>query len=145
MTGGRASLPIAMIVVCAIGAAIGAVVVNRPFHIDGKPSVEKELVDAANQYNKMLPMMLDSETRGDSIVPQPPNTIVYHYTLVKRTKNELNAHAIDKAMRPRIINNYKTTDSMKALRDAGVTLVYDYYDKNGSFVTEIVVKTSDLD
>jgi hypothetical protein len=145
MTGGRAFLPIAMIVVCAIGAAIGTAVVNRPFHSNGDTSVEKQLVDAAIQYNKMLPMMLDSETRGDTIVAQPPNTIVYHYTLVKRTRYELDAHAIVKAMRPRIINNYKTTDSMKALRDAGVTLVYDYYDKNGSFVAEIVVKTSDLD
>jgi hypothetical protein len=144
MIEGRTSLSIAMVVVGAIGTVIGVAVVNRPIHTDADASVERALVDAANQYNKMLPVMFDSETRGDTSIPQPPNTLIFHLTLVKRTNDELDADAIVKQLRPKIINNYKTTDGMKTLRDAGVTLVYDFYDKNGTFITEIVVKTSDL-
>jgi hypothetical protein len=151
MIEGRTSLAIAMVVVGAIGAVIGLAVVNLPrislpIHFDsGDTSVERLLAEAADRYNRMLPMMVDSETRADNLTPLPPNTLIYRYTLVKRTKGNLNANVIVKKMRPIIINAYRTTDSLKTLRDAGVTIVYDYYDKNGIYITEIVVKTSDLE
>jgi hypothetical protein len=139
-----ASVATVTVVAAVVGAIFGSYVVNRIMHPDVDVSVERMLVDASNQVNKMLPMMVDSETRADSTIPEPPNTLVYHYTLLKRTKSELDVRAIADYLRPRLVNNYKTTENMKTLRDAGVMLKYRYYDKDGIFVAEIVVKTSDL-
>jgi hypothetical protein len=135
---------VALTVVGAISATVALLVVNRVFHSDGEASVEAALVDACKQYNKTLPLMLDSEMRADTMVPEPLNAIVYHYTFVKQKKGELDARSIVEKIRPRVVNGYKTDASMKTLREAGVTLKYRYYDKDGSFVTEIVVKASDL-
>jgi hypothetical protein len=132
------------VISAVVGAIVGSFVVNRIMHSDADVSVERMLIDASNQVNKMLPIMLDSETRVDSTIPEPPNTLVYHYTLLKRTKSQLDVRAVVDYLRPTVVNNYKTTENMKTLRDAGVMLKYRYYDKDGIFVTEIVVKSSDL-
>jgi hypothetical protein len=147
MSNGRTFLPIAMVIVGAIGAAIGFAVVKPSLHIQSDDPNLQTMADAASRFNKLLPMMVDSETRADSMEPRAPNTMVYHYTLVKRTKAELHSYwtSIAKIVRRQIVNNYKTTDAMKELRQAGVTLAYEYYDKNGVYIAEIEVKASDLD
>src|SRR4029077_10142484 len=106
MTEGRTSLSIAGCFFGVIGAIIGFAVVNPSLHIGADASIDKALVDAANRYNKMLPMMIDSETRGDSMIPRPPNTMVYRYTLVKRTKAELGSKipALVKILRRQVTN-----------------------------------------
>src|SRR6266566_1913518 len=127
MTERRKSISVATVAACAIGATVGSFVVNRLMQMDGDTSIEKALVDASNQFNKMCPMMIDSETRGDTMVPEPPNTLVYRYTLIHLTKADVDVHAIVAYLKPRIINNYKSADTMKALREGGVTLKYRYY------------------
>ncbi len=145
MTDGQTLSRIAGVVFGVIGAVIGLAVVNPSWHIGGGTSVEKALADGVNRYNAMLPMMVDNETRLETVEPRAAKTVVYHYTLVKRTKASLvNFSAIVKMMRPRIINMIKTTEATKAMMDLGVTFVADYYDRNGVFVGEIKIEPSDL-
>ena len=107
-------------------------------------SIDEGLVKLADQINKMMPMTVDSETRWDSVVPGPNRTISYHYTLVKRSKDELFPDKFVAYMRPRLVNNYKTLEAMKSLRDSGVVLEYRYFDKDGEYITSITVDPKDF-
>jgi hypothetical protein len=92
----------------------------------------------------MMPMTVDSETRCDSVMPAPNKTFVYHYTLVKRSKDDLRTEKIAPYMRPKLVNNYKTAEQMKALRDNGVILEYRYFDKNGVYLASVTVDPADF-
>jgi hypothetical protein len=144
MSKPRKSIPAALVVVGIISAVVAWLVNERIFHSSGDTSVEKALADLASELNKMFPKMLDSETRAETIISEPPNALVYRYTMINRTREQFNVQKLTDTMRPRIINGYKTDEKMRTLREAGVTLKYRYYDKNGAPITEIVVTTTDL-
>jgi hypothetical protein len=47
-------------------------------------------------------------------------------------------------MKPMLVQNYKTQPAMQAMRDAGVTLRYSYFDKSGGFILSIDVSPDEL-
>ncbi|HMP82922.1 MAG TPA: hypothetical protein PKA41_09505 [Verrucomicrobiota bacterium] len=136
------SNPIIKIVAAVVGAVIGYAVVsgviNKGEHFD------QELVKVADTLNKNLPMSVDQETRWDSTLAGPGNRFTYIYTLVNRTKDGLDVPSFIRAIRPGIISGYKTSDEMKTFRKHNVNLHYQYKDKNGEFVVEIVVSPTDF-
>ena len=136
------SNPFLRIMAGAIGAVIGYLVVshwlNPPVHFD------RMLVQTASEMNKTLPMMMDSETRLDTIIPGPGNRLTYLFTLVKQDKGTLDAAVLQNKLRPQIVANYKTSDQMKAFRTANVEMHYQYKDKNGNFICEFSVSPNDF-
>ena len=88
--------------------------------------------------------MGDRDTRWDSTGAEPGNKFIYIYTLVNHTKDEMDVPTLEKALRPKIIAGYKTSDQMKSFREHNVELHYQYKDKTGEFVFEIVVSPKDF-
>lgn len=105
-----------------------------------KPSIDKQLVEFANELNKTCPMNIDEYTILKNVVPLPNKTIQYNYTLIGITKAEVNLDTVKKYVFPAVLQNAKSNPDMKLFRDNKVTLDYYYADKNGEFVTEYIVK-----
>jgi hypothetical protein len=104
------------------------------------PSIDKQLMEFANEFNKTCPMNVDENTTLKNVVALPNKTIQYNYILVNITKAEVKLDTVKKYVFPGILQNVKTNPGMKLFRDNKVTLNYYYSDKNGEFVTEYIVK-----
>jgi hypothetical protein len=105
----------------------------------GSASVDKNLMKEASKLNESCPMMVDSETRLDNAVASPNKTFQYYYTLVNIEISQVNPAEGKKILEPQITNLVKTNPEMKAMRDIGVTFKYNYRDKNGIFIFDIIV------
>ncbi len=144
MAKSRKPFPVVGMIAAAIGAVLGSYAVNRGLS-NRTGSVEKALVQASNELNKTVPTMVDPETRLDGTTAGPGKTFVYQYTLVNIVKDAtFDAKALETAMRPIILEQYKTNPGLKSFRDTGVSMRYRYSDKNGVFITEIVIGPEDL-
>lgn len=136
------SNPALKIIAGVIGAVIGYLVVGH-FLRTGN-NFDKALSDAASDMNKTLPMAVDGETRLDATIPGPGLKFTYVYTLLKLEKKDVDAQSLEKALKPKIAANYKTSDAMKQFRDMNVELNYQYKDKNGDFLFEIAISPKDF-
>ena len=88
-------------------------------------------------------MMVDAATRLDATAALPGKKFMYKYTLVDSSMIG-KAAEIETAMRPMLINNYKTADQMKDFREHGVTLVYSYFDEQGNQLTSFEISPNDF-
>jgi hypothetical protein len=133
------------IIIIALAAVIGSIAGS--YIIDGingkKSNLDKNLVEAANKLNKVLPIMMDSETRLDSTMAFPGKEFVYFISLINYTIDEIDIELFEEDMKPNLINNAKTNSSMKTFRDNNVTLSYVYRDKNMNEITRIKIAPED--
>jgi hypothetical protein len=104
------------------------------------PSLDKKMMQIANEINKTCPIMIDEDTRFDNAVALPDNIFQYNFTLVNLEKQEIELDTVKKYLEPNIINNAKTNPDLKMFRDHKITINYNYHDKNGVFVVKISVK-----
>jgi hypothetical protein len=107
-----------------------------------RPEFDKVLVQASNELNKNLPMVLDKDTRLDTTIPGPGNRFTYFYTMLNYTVEQLDTNKLRSILTPNLINNYKTNKSMDEFRENNVELHYFYRDKNGKSVFDIAVPAS---
>jgi hypothetical protein len=103
------------------------------------PSFNAELKRVAHELNKSCPVMVDNETRLDNAIALPCKVLQYNYTLINMSKDSMNLQLFNDYLRPQIINNIRTHPDLKSFRDNRVTMVYNYKDRNGVFITRIVV------
>ena len=125
-----------------IGIVVGAVTFFIAFYFTQElfsPSMDKQLVEMANELNKNCPIMIDQYTRLDNANAFPNKTFQYNYTLVETEKADFNLDTVRKYVEPNIINNVKSNPDMKDLRDNNVTLNYSYRDKNGEFIWKLEI------
>ncbi len=104
-----------------------------------KPTFDKELVKVANEINKICPWRVDQYMILDNVTVLPKKTIQYNYTIVDRTKSEVNLDTVKKYIFTGILENIKNNPDMKLYRENKVTFNYYYKDKNGVFVCKYVV------
>lgn len=113
--------------------------------IDGTQGNKTELTSeimnqVAEDINKELPKMVDSETRLDSVYGEE-NTLGYKYTLVNTSLSEIDANILSANIRTRIVNSVCTTPDMAIYVKNKATINYNYYDKDGLFIDLISVNT----
>lgn len=106
------------------------------------PSYEQIIKDVSRDMNATLPMQVDKDTRLDTTLPGPGRRLTYVYTYTGDA--EVDQETITTALRPSIINGYKTSPGMAGLRDHDVELHYSYRDKLGKFLGEITVSPKDF-
>lgn len=128
------------------GKAIGAIVGTIAFALSYfgvqqlfKKDLESELKNAALELNKQAPIQIDQFSRLDSASTKGKTNFIYHYTLFDLEKSEVNLDTVNKYIRPNLIENIKNSPELKVYRDNNITMDYEYYDKNGAFVTKISV------
>ncbi len=128
---------------CPSGRVSGVVATNpaaRLFFWE-HVSPNKVVQMAAQELNKRLPMKVDDFTRWDRAEALPNTTLRYCYTV---SDVEADADSIAKTMTPMLIENYRSSDEMKILRDIRATLVYKYSDEAGREILEITIKHDEL-
>jgi hypothetical protein len=131
------------IVAGAVGAVVGFLAVSALFHGQHAKSLDQNLRQVATDLNKKLPMMVDDQTRLDQVSAKT-GTLIYAYSLPNATKNDLDFSSLAKILKPQMIANYRDNKTMTALRQWNVSLDYQYKDKNGDFMGEILVTPDDL-
>jgi len=123
---------------------VGLVNVFIPSHLTDS-TAERLFKDGVAQMNKVCPKMLDSETRADSITVGGEKTIVYWFTLPCRLQAELNIPMMKQFLTAQIINDIKTSDAMRPLRDNNVTFLYRYFDKTHVEILDIEATPNDYE
>lgn len=104
-----------------------------------KTDLEAELKNTALELNKQTPMQVDEFSRLDSASTKGKTNFIYYYTLFDLEKSEVNLDTVNKYIRPNLIDNIKNRAELKVYRDNNITMDYNYYDRNGVFVTKISV------
>lgn len=125
-----------------IGFTVGAIAFALAFYGVQqffKPDMEKQLQEVAREINRQSPMQVDQLTRLDSASSKGKTNLIYYYTLLQTENSEINLDTVNKYIRSGIIENVKTHPDLKIFRDNNITLDYNYFDRNGEFVTEISV------
>ena len=138
METGTNKIDMKRLVLIVLAAVIGSII--GKYIIDGtrgKQNIfDKNLVETANQLNKNLPIMLDSETRLDSTMALPGKKFSYYFTLVNYSVDEVDIENFENIMNQNILNNLKTNSDLKEFRDNKVTMIYFYKDKNGNEIVK---------
>jgi hypothetical protein len=129
-----------------IGSILGVIVIfgsgyliQKFFTHKKQDNIKELMLPIAKGLNQSCPIMLDSETRLDSSSVSAESIFQYHYTLVNMLKVNVNIPELKQYIEPSIINNIKTNDQMKVLRDNSVTFEYIYSDKENNLITSILV------
>jgi hypothetical protein len=120
-----------------IGFIIGFIIMFFVTQSLFKPSIDKQLVEFANEINKTCPINIDEYTTLKNIAVLPNKTVQYNYVLVGIAKADVKMDTVKKYIFPGILQNVKTNPGMKLFRDNKITY---YSDKNGEYVTEYIVK-----
>ena len=101
-------------------------------------SFDDELVETAQQLNKKCPVMVDTETRLDSVKAEE-RKFSYFYTLVNidatENMNDAKMYLIKNAQ-----FNLDTTSTMKLYRENNIDLQYSYSNKKGKRLFEFTIK-----
>lgn len=98
------------------------------------PSIDSQLMSFASEINKNCPFMVDSETRLDNTVAGNGKSIIYNYTLVNYSKEQVNLNLLNSNLKPKILNVIKTNPDMQYLRDNDISFEYYYKDKFGVYI-----------
>ena len=83
--------------------------------------------------------MLDSVSAGAG------KEFKYFYTLVNQAKEEIDTLSAKQFLTAQIIDNIKSNEQMRFMREAEVTMIYRYYDRNSDFVFEIRAAKNDYE
>jgi hypothetical protein len=105
--------------------------------------VDALLIKVINEVNKSMPIMKDSETRCEGIVPQPGRILLYRFTLINKLKKEIDLESFNNLLvsgKPVVINQINSASQMDQLRNARVTFIYDYIDKIGNHIASLTIK-----
>jgi hypothetical protein len=137
--------PLIRILAGVVGGVVGFLVVSAMFHNgEDQGSLDANLNRVADELNKKLPMMVDEQTRLDQVSAKT-GTLIYSYSLPNENKGDVDFSTLQKKLRPNIIANYRDNQAMKELRKWNVGLDYQYKDKNGETIGEILVTPKDFE
>ncbi len=95
------------------------------------------LTNAKNQIEGHLPLMVDEETRLDSVIINS-DTFYYIYTLVTVAPGEFTSSSLTEIAKPANLNSTCNMQNLKPLIEAGATLAYTYKDKTGQEITTMM-------
>lgn len=145
----KAKPSIAMVAIVAVSAVVGSfaasTVVKTIFRTQGANlSVDDVLAKATDEINRNLPMMVDQFTRLDSTAALPQRKVLYKYTILNVDPLP-DRDTLVGTMRPKMINNYKTSQNMADMRKMRVTLVYAYANDKGNELARFELGPQDIE
>jgi hypothetical protein len=135
--------PFLRIVAGLAGGIVGFAVALAVFHARYTVSLDANLTRVADELNKKLPMMVDGQTRLDHVSVKT-GTFIYAYSLPGVNKGDFDFATRQNSLRQQIITNYQDNQGMQEFRKWNVRLDYQYNDKNGERVGEILVTPKDF-
>ena len=102
----------------------------------------EHLNNIANSIKPYLPMMVDDETRLDSIHTFEKN-LKYVYTLVNVNQSDFTQKSLENILKPKVRNSVCTNPVTMVFPKNKVVLTFSYYSKTGRFISEFSVKPED--
>lgn len=105
------------------------------------PTLDKQLVEVANEVNKSCPITVDAETQLDNVIVLPNRTFQYNYTLVNLDKNSIDTELLEEFeeyLQSDILNTLKTNPDVEFFRENDVTISYNYKDRNNVHILKLV-------
>jgi len=106
-------------------------------------NMSEVLVQTADMMNKMLPMMVDGDTRWDSSSAGPGKTLSYKYTLVNHSANQIDGAQFARNIHPTLTDMVCTNPATQIFPDNGVMLNFSYYDKTSNLIARVEVAPND--
>jgi len=97
----------------------------------------------ASSINYKCPFMVDVDTRMDSVYIWPDSTFQYSYTLVNQDKEKIDIMGLTAFIGSQLMETVRHSSTMKLHRDHELRLVFYYRDRNGDFVTQIIIEPED--
>ena len=129
------------IVAVLVGGILGYAAVSNMYKAGRtKNSIDVQLAQAADELNRKRLSMSDSEIRLDKVTAGPGEKMTYAFTVLNKTKKEVDLPGFEKFARQYIINGNKTN----VLRKFNVTFEYQYKDTNGESIGDIIVTPKDF-
>lgn len=112
---------------------------------EGRKTFDAQLAEMADTLSQSLPMMANATTRMDALVAAPNKTLIYSYTLLDVSVDDMDVGAFEREKRPAVQNGVKTTESLQLFRDHGVTFKYLYRDRDGKEITTFIIEPKDYE
>ena len=105
---------------------------------DAKPYIEAVI----DELRPKIPFMVDEETRLDGL-KRTDSGLVYQFTLVNLSKEQLKAQTFIEAMTKSVTKQSCAAPKLRHILDNGKQVSYAYLDKEGEMITKIPVSESD--
>ena len=115
---------------------------NRSLIVDALKVQAMAWRTAAEKANEKVPMMLDNDTRLDSVAAAGTK-LIYNYTLVGYEAGEIDSEALIGNLRGRLISNACTGSLKASFLDRGASVVYSYRGKDEELIGEVNVDPAD--
>lgn len=107
---------------------------------EGVHSIAKQ---SSEELNERLPMTVNSQTRVDTSVVGPGRRFTYLFTDISDQSQTVTATQLAKESDLSVRNKVCTTTALKLLVDNDYLITYRYFDINGRFIGDIIVRQSD--
>ncbi len=93
-------------------------------------------MEASQQINKQLPMMVDSETRLDTTICAGKH-VLYKYTMIGLSAKDLDIISFNDEIKTMLVKNQCSNENMVKMLKFGVQYSYMYQDRDGNLITTI--------
>lgn len=97
---------------------------------DHETSVEEEVA----LINKNCPKMLDEETRLEKVVFTKPSLLIYNYSLVNVSIQNVDTAQFRTALWPGILSTIRVDKDLAGLRERQMNFEYRYYDQSKKLI-----------
>ncbi|MSQ19966.1 MAG: hypothetical protein EXR39_10505 [Betaproteobacteria bacterium] len=87
---------------------------------------ERWIIEAASDFNRLLPRQVDAETRLDAITAGPGRRLNYQFTLLDQTRSGIDIESFNAGIQPLLRDSICRDDGSRQLLNDSVTLSYDY-------------------
>lgn len=104
-------------------------------------TVDTEIVELVEKYNKNCPLIIQEGIRLDSVsLPEAEDRIVqYNLTLVNVEKETADVNVIHQEIEKSLISTAKANPGLKVFRENDFALVYRYNDKKKVFLFKVTI------
>ena len=104
-------------------------------------TVNTEIVELVEKYNKNCPLIIQEGIRLDSVsLPEAEDRIVqYNLTLVNVEKETADVNVIHQEIEKSLISTAKANPGLKVFRENDFVLVYRYNDKKKVFLFKVTI------
>ncbi|MEO8239383.1 MAG: hypothetical protein ABI793_01940 [Flavobacterium sp.] len=103
-------------------------------------TVDTEIVELVDKYNKNCPLIIQEGIRLDSVsLGEEDRVVQYNLTLVKVEKETADVNVIHKEIEKSLISTAKANPGLKVFRANDYILVYRYNDKKKVFLFKVTI------
>lgn len=140
----KVSAFIIVVLLASFGSALGKMFIAANANAEKSDEIENSLNVLAENVNKLLPKLVDSDTEMVSVTAYQ-NQLTFNYRIVNYKLHELDIVIFDESMLPQLFKSYCTGKETAIYRKAGVKIIYSYTDTDGQFISSFNFNKTDCE